>query len=90
MALNIKDPETERLAGEVAGLAGESKTAAIRVALRERKARLLLAGGSASRGARAMALLEGHVWPSLPPGIRGTTITKEEEEAILGFGDQGA
>jgi hypothetical protein len=30
------------------------------------------------------------VWPSLPPGIRGTTITKEEEEAILGFGDQGA
>src|SRR5262245_54815100 len=30
MALNIKDPETERLAGEIAALTGESKTGAIR------------------------------------------------------------
>jgi hypothetical protein len=30
MALNIKDPETERLAAEVATLTGESKTAAVR------------------------------------------------------------
>jgi hypothetical protein len=37
-----------------------------------------------------MALLEGQVWPSLPPGVRGSTITNEEEEAILGFGDHGA
>ncbi|MCA1672325.1 MAG: type II toxin-antitoxin system VapB family antitoxin, partial [Actinobacteria bacterium] len=40
MALNIKDPETERLATEVAALAGETKTAAVRVALRERLERL--------------------------------------------------
>lgn len=38
MALNVKDPETERLAAEGAELAGESKTAAVRQALRERKA----------------------------------------------------
>ncbi len=35
MGLNIKDPETERLAAEIATLTGESKTGAIRTALRE-------------------------------------------------------
>jgi antitoxin VapB len=43
MALNIKDPETVRLAAEVAALAGETKTGAVRQALKERKERLLLA-----------------------------------------------
>ena len=40
MALNIKNPEVERLATEVANLARETKTEAIRRALEERKARL--------------------------------------------------
>ena len=40
MALNIKDPETEQLAAQVAALAGETKTRAVKVALRERKERL--------------------------------------------------
>jgi len=40
MALNIKNPEVERLATEVAQLARETKTEAIRRALEERKARL--------------------------------------------------
>ena len=44
MALNIKDPETERLASEVASMTGESKTRAIRKALEERKERLALPG----------------------------------------------
>ena len=35
MALNIKDPETERLAAEVAALTGQTKTGAIRYALRQ-------------------------------------------------------
>jgi antitoxin VapB len=87
MALNIKDAETERLAGEVARLTGESKTGAVRVALRERRARLLLAGRSGGRASRAMALLEGHVWPDLPPGVRGSALSKAQEEAILGFED---
>ena len=37
MALNIKNPEAEQLASEVAALTGETKTEAIRVALFERK-----------------------------------------------------
>lgn len=41
MSLNIKNPEAERLAAEISAVTGESKTAAIIVALRERRERLL-------------------------------------------------
>jgi antitoxin VapB len=67
MALNIKDPETVRLAAEVAALAGETKTGAVRQALKERKERLLLAKGGRSRGERLREFLERELWPSLPP-----------------------
>ena len=89
MALNIKDPETERLAGEVATLTGESKTAAIRQALRERKRRLLLARGEGGRGDRMVNLLEQRRWPRLPEGVRGRTLTRAQREALLGYGPEG-
>ena len=40
MALSLKDPEADRLAREIADRTGETLTAAIVVALRERLARL--------------------------------------------------
>jgi antitoxin VapB len=40
MALNIRNPETERLAAELAREAGETKTEAVTKALRDRLARL--------------------------------------------------
>lgn len=40
MALNIRSPEAERLASELARLTGESKTEAVTRALRDRLARL--------------------------------------------------
>lgn len=40
MALNIRNKETERLAEAVARLAGETKTEAVRLALRDRLERL--------------------------------------------------
>jgi len=40
MALNIRNPETERLAADLARQTGESKTEAVTRALRERLARL--------------------------------------------------
>jgi antitoxin VapB len=40
MALNIRNPETERLASELARRTGETKTEAVTEALRERLARL--------------------------------------------------
>ncbi|WTZ28421.1 type II toxin-antitoxin system VapB family antitoxin [Microbispora sp. NBC_01389] len=39
--MNIKNPEAERLAAEIGALTGESKTAAVISALRERHERLL-------------------------------------------------
>ena len=89
MALYINDPETERLAREVAELTGESKTGAVRAALRERRARLLIAQSRGSRRERMLAVLEEQVWPELPDGVRGSTISREEEDAILGFGRDG-
>ena len=40
MAISLKDPEADRLAREVAARTGETLTAAVIVALRERLARL--------------------------------------------------
>jgi len=88
MALNIKDPVAEKLAAEVAAMAGESKTEAVRVALRERRARL--AFGSPRRDRRA-ALDEflREFWATLPKKILGKKITKKERERILGYGPHG-
>jgi hypothetical protein len=52
MALNIKNAEVERLAAEVAGLANESKTEAIRRALADRKERLVVRRVKAPRRGR--------------------------------------
>lgn len=41
MSLTIKDSEAERLAAEIGALTGESKTAAVITALRERRELLL-------------------------------------------------
>lgn len=89
MALNIKDPETELLAGEIARLTGESKTGAIRTALRERKERLELGSASADRGRSLLQFLENEIWPALPRGVRGQAPSKQEREEILGYGEQG-
>lgn len=90
MALNIKDPETERLAAEVAAMTGESKTAAVRRALAERKQRLAVAQAGVAPGDRMVQILERTLWPRLPDGVRGVVLTKAEREAILGFGPEGA
>lgn len=88
MALNIKNPEVERLAAEVAALANESKTEAIRVALRERAARLKLYRGGLSREQR-IDLALARFRSEFPEGDFGRTLTKAEQEDILGFGPDG-
>jgi antitoxin VapB len=86
MALNIKDPETERLASEVAAITGETKTGAIRTSLRERKQRLVFQRRAGDRGAAMRALLEQEIWPGLPAGMRGHAPTRAEQDEILGYG----
>ncbi len=91
MALNIKDPEAERLAAEVAQLAGESKTAAVRQALRERQERLKLQAGVDDRPYRDIRhWLETEIWPQIPPEQLGKPpMSKVEIEEILGYGPEG-
>jgi antitoxin VapB len=89
MALNIKNAEVERLATEVAQLARETKTEAIRRALEERKARLKVGVSPEEKMRRTMEYLQKEVWPFIPPEVRGKAITKQEEEEILGIGPNG-
>lgn len=88
MALNIKNAEVERLAAEVARLTGESKTEAIRRALDERRRRLK-GTSPGDRRARVLAFLKKKVWPAIPREQLGRRLTREEEDAILGYGPSG-
>lgn len=88
MALNVKNAEVEQLAAEVAAMAGETKTEAIRRALIERRQRLVyrVSDGGESRLRR---FLEEEVWPLVPPQERGRRLTREKEDEILGYGPEG-
>ncbi len=88
MPLNIKDPVTEKLAAEVARLAGETKTGAIRRSLLERKERLALRVVRPDREADLVRFLEEEVWPLLPKG-GSRRLTKRRREALLGYGPEG-
>jgi antitoxin VapB len=89
MALNIKNSEVEKLAADVARLANESKTEAIRRALLERKERLRIRTANSSRKERLESFLVNRVWPQVPKTLLGKKISKTKEERILGFGRQG-
>jgi antitoxin VapB len=89
MALNLKNPEVERLAAEVARLTGESKTEAIRRALDDRRRRLKNPR-AADRRERVLRHLRSTVWPSVPKAQLGRRLSREEEDAILGYGPDGA
>ena len=62
MALNIKNAQVEDLATEVAELAGETKTEAIRRALEERRQRLSFQVVRESRADDRRSFLEREVW----------------------------
>lgn len=88
MPMNIKDPEAERLAAEVAALTGESKTAAVRTALRERRERLTAQSGPRRR--TLTRFLEDEIWPRVPVEAQNRPpMTKAEREEILGYGPEG-
>jgi antitoxin VapB len=94
MALNIKDAETEKLAKEVAEMSGDTKTGAVREALRERKERLEGQKGQKGAGRKPQRslqeFLETEIWPHIPEEERGKPpMSKEEVEGILGYGPEG-
>lgn len=89
MALNIKNPEVERLVDEVVGLTGETKTEAVRQALAERRARLRFRVADDSRADRVRRFLEREVWSRVPEDQIGCAPDRNERERILGYGKEG-
>lgn len=90
MALNIENQETEKLAAEIAEIAGETEEEAVLRSLRERRERL---GARAPRRPKPRTLeealhhMETEVWPLLPNRRRGLPpMTKAERAKLLGYG----
>ena len=81
MALNIRNAEVERLARRIAELTGESKTAAVAQALRERLERLQ----SVRSGRRLADELEeiARRYAALP------VLDTRTDDEILGYDDNG-
>lgn len=80
MALNIKDPEVDRLATELATRLHTNKTDAIRRALNAQLA--LLQSHAGSREDQLLSVMRTEIWPLLTDR---TPITKREREEILGY-----
>ena len=89
MALNIKNPEVERLATEIAKVTGETKTEVIRKALVERKGRLASQVIPVDRRAKLLRFLERDVWPKVPRRVLGRRLSKKDREDMLGYGSRG-
>jgi antitoxin VapB len=89
MGLTLKNEEVERLADEVAKLAGESKTQAIREALRERKTRLAFHVAPGARKAGLQRFLEREIWPAIPAELLGLPHDDALDDEFLGYGPHG-
>ena len=89
MTLTIQNHDVERLATEVAELAGENATEAIRKALMERRERLTRGDSDPLRKEDLVRWLETEVWSRVPRDQIGRRLTADEEAAILGYGPGG-
>ncbi|WP_022919033.1 type II toxin-antitoxin system VapB family antitoxin [Ruania albidiflava] len=79
MALNIKDPETDRLARELADRMGTSITAALKAALQERLART----------APKVDLVYADLVAIGERGRRRPTLDERSAEEIVGYDGRG-
>ena len=89
MALNIKNPQVEKLAKEIARITGETKTEAIKKALEERKERLSFQIAPRDRRADLLGFLEREIWAFIPEDRLGKKWSKKQEAALLGYGPGG-
>jgi antitoxin VapB len=89
MAININNSSVEKLLDEITELTGESRTEAVRKALEERRHRLT-SQVDTHDDVGLLSFLQKEVWPQVPAAQLGNRLTKEEEELILGYGEQEA
>lgn len=90
MALNIKNAEVERLAAELASSTGESKTEVIRQALLARRRQLAYRLADRRTVAGLQDFLSREIWSKVPERELGRRLSRDDEDAILGYGDGGA
>ena len=83
MALSIRDPDTDRLARELAKITGESMTEAIRVALEQRLAREKRRRGADLERRRARINAIAERFAKLP------VLDDRTPEEILGYDENG-
>ena len=67
----------------------EPKAEAARQAPVEQEARPQAKGGRLNRKESLLQYFEQEVWPNMPTDQLGRTLTREEEDEILGFGPDG-
>lgn len=79
--LNIKDPETDRLARELAEATGETITVAARVALQERLARVRARRNAAGQAAELEAIIRR--------GRARQVLDERSAEDIIGYDEHG-
>jgi len=89
MGLNIKNPEVESLATEVAKRLGTSKTEAIRLALQRQLDENPMPASPEERRIAMRKYLEERIWPYVDPKYLGKGIPQEEQDEILGYGPDG-
>lgn len=87
MALTIKNQAVEDLLNSIVKMTGESKAEAVCKALEERQQRLALRLMAAQDANRLNMFLAEEIWPQIPPDLLRTRLSKDEEGAILGFGE---
>lgn len=81
MALNIKDPETDRIARELAAATGESITVAVRIAMEERLQRV--------RARRAATDVRAELAAIIERGRRRAVLDDRSPEEIIGYDENG-
>ncbi|WP_347344295.1 type II toxin-antitoxin system VapB family antitoxin [Microbacterium sp.] len=81
MALNIKDPETDRIARELAAATGESITVAARVAMEQRLRRV--------RASAAEHAVRDELEAIVARGRSRRMIDERSAETIIGYDENG-
>lgn len=79
----------ERLIQALAELTGEDPDEVVLHALEERMARLTGPASQTERKQKLLNMLESSVWRLGREGHLGDTISRDEEDQILGYGPEG-